>query len=164
MNEEEIKVSEKVCDVKMCNLKDVLGGHESKLMQHDTRFIQNEERLKSLEDYNIQAKIDSAILQKQQAEQKSLTLELHAKQREKNEKEFLKIDKQFEKNEISTEKKFDNQAALNKGQFDFQNTMLTKLIEGQNITKTAKIEITKGKLLFIIALLGVIQVLVQKFL
>jgi len=161
---EDTKVSEKVCDVKMCNLKDVLGNHESKLTQHDTRFVQNEERLKSLEDYNIQAKVDSAILKQNQAEQKALTLELDNKQREKNDKEFLKIDQHFEKYEVSTEKKFDNQAALNKGQFDFQNTMLTKLIEGQNITKTAKIEITKGKLLFIIALLGVIQVLVQKFL
>ena len=150
-------IDKEMCDIKMCTLKDILTNQESKFENHEVR-------IKSIEAYNIQAKVDSAILKQNQAEQKALTLELDAKQREKNEKEFLKIDRQFEKNEISTEKKFDKQSELNKGQFDFQNTMLTKLIEGQNITKTGKVELTKGKLLFIIALLGVIQVLVQKFL
>ena len=150
-------VDKEMCDIKMCTLKDILINQESKFENH-------ENRIKSLEDYNIQAKVDSAILKQNQAEQKSLTLELDHKQREKTDREFAKIDKQFEKTEISTEKKFEKMADSQKGQYDSQNVLLLKLIEGQNITKSNKLEITKGRMVFIVAVIGLVEILIQKFL
>ena len=150
-------VDKAVCDVKMCTLKDILVNQESKFENH-------ENRIKTLEDYNIQAKISSESMQKQQFEQKALTLELDAKQRENTAKEFEKVDKQFEKTEASTEKQLDKLAQVNKNQFDSQNVLLLKLVEGQNITKTGKIEITKSMLAGLVIVLGIIEILIQKFL
>lgn len=150
-------VDKAVCDVKMCTLKDILVNQESKFENH-------ENRIKTLEDYNIQAKISSESMQKQQFEQKALTLELDAKQRENTAKEFAKVDKQFEKTEASTEKQLDKLAQVNKNQFDSQNVLLLKLVEGQNITKTGKIEISKSMVAALVIFLGIIEVLIQKFL
>jgi len=126
------KVDKDMCDLKMCSLKDILINHENKIENHEAR-------LKTLEEYNIQAKISNEALQKQAYEQKALTLELDAKQRERADKESEKVDKQFERNQINleknqeiNEKKFEKMELNTKAEFDKQNGMLATIIENNN--------------------------------
>jgi hypothetical protein len=150
MNEE---FDKEVCDLKMCSLKDILINHESKIESHEARIT-------SLEAYNIEAKISNEALQKQQFELKALTLELDKNTNLRMEKQFDKIILAQEKNEIKNDKKFSDMA-------NTQTQILTKIIEGQNIKSSGKIEITKAKIaLFGTSIAGIISIvmfLLEKF-
>ena len=121
-------------------------------------------RLTVLEKNSILMTNEFANLKQNQDKQSILMLELDKSSREKNDRMFDKVLVAQTKNEENTDKKFESQAAANKDQYDSQNVLLLKLVDGQNVVKSGKIEITKSKLLLLIALMGVIEVLIQKFL
>ncbi|MFA6809357.1 MAG: hypothetical protein WCR27_10250 [Eubacteriales bacterium] len=135
------------------NQKDIY----SKQSEHDTR-------LTVLEKNSILMTSEFANLKQNQDKQSILMLELDKGSREKSDKMFDKVLAAQTKNEENTEKKFEKQAVANKNQYDSQNVLLLKIVEGQNVTKSGKIEISKSRMALLIVIAGVIEVLIQKFL
>ena len=109
-------------------------------------------RLTVLEKNSILMTSEFANLKQNQDKQSILMLELDKGSREKSDKMFDKVLAAQTKNEDNSEKKFDS-----------QNALLLKIVEGQNVVKSGKVEITKSHMLFFVGLIGLIEVLIQKF-
>ena len=127
------------------------------IKQTQDKIVENQNehntRLRILEENKIQMTSEFANLKQSQADHKILMLDLDRTAREKNDKMFDKVLVAQTKNEENTDKKFDS-----------QNELLLKIVEGQNITKSGKVEISKGMLAALLVVLGIAEVLIQKFL
>ena len=127
------------------NQKDIY----SKQSEHDTR-------LTVLEKNSILMTSEFANLKQNQDKQSILMLELDKGSREKSDKMFDKVLAAQTKNEDNSEKKFDS-----------QNALLIKIVEGQNITKNGKVEISKGKMVMyggiFVALITALPYIIEAF-
>lgn len=156
MSEEHVQSSNFTCgkealhEYQFTEIKEVQRG----ILETQEQF---NERIKSLENNKIQMTMEFQNLKQSQSEQKILMLDLDRISRENNDKKFEKILSTQDKNEDKNDKLFSAQTEL-----------LTKIVDNQNVNASGRIEITKGKIAIIIALITAIvtlvPIIVEKFL